>query len=115
MELLDKYLSNQILDFALWISDPNHDIYQVRCERLHSLKPHRIYNGIMRGEILMETWVWDDINHDAPGWRQRVRKLLVTNGYGNLRSFEILHDEVEFHDKTDTLTFSFNCREEFYE
>jgi hypothetical protein len=65
-----------------------------------------------KGHIVIEKWVWDNINRDAAGWRDRMIMLLTENMYQDVTPYKIVSHKATFFDDEDIMHFEFVCKED---
>jgi hypothetical protein len=113
MELIHAYLTSRI-NYRLWITDPQLEIYEVQIESA-KLKENPTWFGVYTGEVTMEKWVYEEINKNAKDWTRRIRLLITEDGYGNTTSYKIFSDVFRFQKNGEgdpVVVYRFSCKKE---
>ena len=100
MEIVDRYLKETVMKFRMWITDPDGEVQQVRCE-FDSIRPHTIYLGKYELKAKIEDWVLEGINRDAVGWPKRIIVFILDDGYQEEHPYRMLSCKYEPHESNE--------------
>lgn len=111
MELLHRYTAKTIDTAALWITDCNKEVIQLRIKGVSEFTKHPEYPNIMRGSLVIEDWVMKESEGAATkGWLDRLKVVLLSFLNESIQPYQIVYHELMQLDDGDWVVI-FNCKE----
>jgi|GEM_PF-4544135 len=111
MELLQQYTEKTIDTAALWITDCNKQVVDLKIEGVSEFTKHPEYPNVMRGSLTIADWVMKESEGPVTqGWLDRLKVLVLNFLNESVQAYQILYHEQLQLDNGDWVII-FNCKE----